>query len=104
MVTGAVVVTGASSGIGEACVGRLAGTGFRVFAGVRRPEAAERWRDQQAVTPVRIDVADDESIQAGARAVEDSLDGEGLAGLVNNAGIAVAGPLEFMPLDRFRHQ
>jgi NAD(P)-dependent dehydrogenase (short-subunit alcohol dehydrogenase family) len=104
MARGVVVITGASSGIGEACVRRLAAHGFRVFAGVRRPEAAETWRGEPKVMPVRIDLADDQSIAAAAREIQDALNGERLAGLVNNAGIAVAGPLEYLPMERFRHQ
>ena len=63
---GAVVVTGASSGIGEACARRLAGLGFQVFAGVRKPEDGERLaREIAGVTPLRIDVIDADSIARG---------------------------------------
>lgn len=102
---GAVVVTGASSGIGEACARRLAAIGFEVFAGVRRPEDGERLRREvPGVTPLQLDVTDADSIAAAASAVERATAGRGLAGLVNNAGIAVPAPLEHQPLDDFRHQ
>jgi NAD(P)-dependent dehydrogenase (short-subunit alcohol dehydrogenase family) len=102
---GAVVVTGASSGIGEACARRLAALGFAVFAGVRKSEDGERLqREIPGVTPLTIDVTDADSIAAAARAVEQQTAGQGLAGLVNNAGIAVPAPLEHQPLDDFRHQ
>jgi NAD(P)-dependent dehydrogenase (short-subunit alcohol dehydrogenase family) len=101
---GAIVVTGASSGIGEACVRRLAGDGFRVFAGVRSERDAERWAGEPGVTPLHIDVTDADSIAAAARQVDAALDGVGLAGLVNNAGISVPGAVEFLPLDELRHQ
>ena len=102
---GAVVVTGASSGIGEACSRRLAAIGFDLFAGVRKPEDGERLRREiPGVTPLRIDVTDADSIAAAARAVEAATAGRGLAGLVNNAGIAVPAPLEHQPIDDFRHQ
>ncbi len=102
---GAVVVTGASSGIGEACARRLAGLGFQVFAGVRKPEDGERLaREISGVTPLRIDVIDGDSIAAAARTVGEAVGGQGLAGLVNNAGIAVPAPLEHQPIDDFRRQ
>jgi NAD(P)-dependent dehydrogenase (short-subunit alcohol dehydrogenase family) len=96
---GAVVVTGASTGIGEATALHLAALGFRVFAGVRRPEDAERLREGGA-EPLQLDVTDSASIDAAAGKVGDTP----LAGLVNNAGVAVAGPLEFLPVDELRHQ
>ncbi len=102
---GAVVVTGASSGIGEACARRLAAIGFDVFAGVRKPEDGERLqRDIPGVTALALDVTDADSISAAARAVGDKTAGRGLAGLVNNAGVAVPAPLEHQPIDDFRRQ
>jgi NAD(P)-dependent dehydrogenase (short-subunit alcohol dehydrogenase family) len=101
---GAVVVTGASSGIGEACARRLAGLGFQVFAGVRKPQDGERLaREIAGVTPVRIDVVDGDSIAAAAQSVREQTGGR-LAGLVNNAGIAVPAPIEHQPIDDFRRQ
>ncbi|HXE43560.1 MAG TPA: SDR family oxidoreductase [Conexibacter sp.] len=102
---GAVVVTGASSGIGEACARRLAGLGFDVFAGVRKPADGERLaREIQGVTPLTLDVTDADSIAQAARTVGEQTGGRGLAGLVNNAGIAVPAPIEHQPIDDFRHQ
>jgi NAD(P)-dependent dehydrogenase (short-subunit alcohol dehydrogenase family) len=103
---GGVLVTGASSGIGEACARRLAGLGFQVFAGVRKPEDGERLRssDGGGIVPVRIDVTDADSIASAAREVTAALDGRGLAGLVNNAGIAVPAPIEYQPIEDFRRQ
>jgi NAD(P)-dependent dehydrogenase (short-subunit alcohol dehydrogenase family) len=101
---GAVVVTGASSGIGEACARRLAGLGFQVFAGVRKSQDGERLaREIAGVTPLTIDVIDADSIAAAARMVEQQTGGR-LAGLVNNAGIAVPAPIEHQPIDDFRRQ
>ena len=101
----AVVVTGASSGIGEACALHLAARGFRVFAGVRTKDAAENLRrhGHATLTPLHIDVRDAASIDAAAGTVASATSGR-LFGLVNNAGIAVAAPLEFLPLDLLREQ
>lgn len=102
---GAVVVTGASSGIGEACVRRLAGMGFRVFAGVRTPEDGERLRAlHPGIVPLRLDVTDADAIAAAAEQVAGAVGTAGLAGLVNNAGIAVPAPIEFQPIEDFRRQ
>jgi NAD(P)-dependent dehydrogenase (short-subunit alcohol dehydrogenase family) len=98
---GTVVVTGASSGIGRATALRLARGGLTVLAGVRREEDGATLRDADArIEPVLVDVTDPAQVAALAERV-----GPGpLKGLVNNAGIAVAGPLEGVPLDEFRRQ
>jgi NAD(P)-dependent dehydrogenase (short-subunit alcohol dehydrogenase family) len=101
-----VVVTGASSGIGRACALELDGRGFRVLAGFRDPaDGASLATEASArLVPVRIDVADPESVAAMAEEVGRAVGAAGLAGLVNNAGIAVAAPVEFLPLDALRRQ
>jgi NAD(P)-dependent dehydrogenase (short-subunit alcohol dehydrogenase family) len=103
---GSVVVTGASSGIGAACTLALDALGFRVFAGYRDPLDGDRLRARSSprVVPVRLDVTDPGEIAALAREVEERAGAAGLHGLVNNAGIAVAAPLEFLPLDELRRQ
>jgi NAD(P)-dependent dehydrogenase (short-subunit alcohol dehydrogenase family) len=102
----AVVITGASTGIGAACALELDRRGFRVFAGVRSQPAAEalRAKTSSGLTPVLIDVTEIASIIAAVRTVGEALGEAGLAGLVNNAGIAVPGPLEALPIDSFRRQ
>jgi NAD(P)-dependent dehydrogenase (short-subunit alcohol dehydrogenase family) len=101
-----VVITGASTGIGEACALELDRRGFRVFAGVRTDDAAAKLRAKASgrLTPVPIDVTDAGSIGAAARLVGQAVGEAGLAGLVNNAGIAVPGPLEALPIDALRRQ
>jgi NAD(P)-dependent dehydrogenase (short-subunit alcohol dehydrogenase family) len=103
---GSVVITGASTGIGAACALALDRAGFRVFAGVRRAPDGERLRGRASgrLSPVIVDVTDEASIDAAARTVGAAVGEAGLAGLVNNAGIAVAGPLEYLPLADLRHQ
>jgi NAD(P)-dependent dehydrogenase (short-subunit alcohol dehydrogenase family) len=100
-----VLVTGASTGIGRATALRLDGSGWKVFAGVRREEDAEalRGKASERLTPVTLDVTDAEQIAAAAERVARESDG-GLEGLVNNAGVAIPGPLETVPIDDLRHQ
>jgi NAD(P)-dependent dehydrogenase (short-subunit alcohol dehydrogenase family) len=103
--SGGVLITGASTGIGEATALRLDEIGFRVFAGVRKAEDGERLR-KAASERLRIiqplEVTDADQIAAAARIVEEELAGAPLRGIVNNAGIAVGGPLEAIALDDFR--
>jgi NAD(P)-dependent dehydrogenase (short-subunit alcohol dehydrogenase family) len=99
MPSGTVLVTGASTGIGEATVHHLKTLGFDVIGAVRKDEDAERL-EGRGVRTVRIDVTDADQIAAA----RDELGDVALAGLVNNAGIAVAAPLEFLPLAKLRQQ
>ena len=100
------VVTGASTGIGAACVKRLVDEGWRVFAGVRKPEDGERLKTElgASLVPLIIDVTDMASVNAAAVIVREALNGETLKGLVNNAGIAVAGPMLELPIEEFQTQ
>ena len=100
------VVTGASTGIGAACAKRLVDEGWRVFAGVRKPADGERLKADlgASLIPVIIDVTDTASVKAAAKTVGAALDGQTLKGLVNNAGIAVAGPMLELPLEEFENQ
>lgn len=101
----AVVVTGASGGIGTVAVQRLDELGWQVFAGVRSQDAAERLRAiGRRVFPVRLDVCDEASVAEARRVVSAELRGKGLDGLVNNAGASVAGPVELLSAQALRHQ
>jgi NAD(P)-dependent dehydrogenase (short-subunit alcohol dehydrogenase family) len=97
-----VLITGASSGIGEGCSLRLDALGYRVFAGVRKPTDGESLRGKSSgrLTPVSLEVTSADSISGAVAA----LGGVPLAGLVNNAGVAIAGPLELVPMDLWRRQ
>ena len=101
-----VVITGASTGIGWATAKLLLGRGFRVFGSVRKQADAERLRAEFGAnfTPLLFDVTDEAAVLAAAREVRAALNGETLAGLVNNAGIAVAGPVLDLAVDDFRRQ
>jgi len=88
-----LLITGASTGIGRACVARAVTAGARVFAQVRKQSDADSLVAEFGVTPVTFDVADDAGVAAGAAQVRQALAGGQLDGLVNNAGIAVPGPL-----------
>ncbi len=98
-----MVVTGASTGFGAAIARHLAGRrgGFRVFGTVRRAED-EAALERAGVSAVRMDVTDSTGIARAREQVERALAGAPLAGLVNNAGIPAAGPLELFPLDELR--
>lgn len=97
----AVLVTGASTGIGRAIVERLAADGHRVFAAVRDLSTVA---DHRLVTPIRLDVTSEEESRSAAKTVSAELGDSRLRGIVNNAGIAVGGPLEFLDLDELRRQ
>lgn len=101
-----VVITGTSTGIGHAAARVLLAQGFRVFGSVRKQVDADRLKGEFGAnfTPLIFDVTDESAVAAAAREVRSALGGETLAGLVNNAGIAVAGPALELSIDEFRGQ
>ena len=101
----AVLITGATTGIGHATALALAADGLHVFAGVRSPAAATAMRDAHpALHPLLLDVTDNDSRHAAMAALDAALAGAPLVALVNNAGIAVQGPLEEVPIDALVRQ
>lgn len=100
------LVTGASSGIGEACALRLDSLGHRVFAGVRSTEAAEQLQASASnrLRPVIADVTDADQVSSTVASIDEEVGPAGLDGLVNNAGIAIGGPVEFVSLSEWRRQ
>ncbi|MDZ4760134.1 MAG: SDR family NAD(P)-dependent oxidoreductase [Alphaproteobacteria bacterium] len=101
-----VVITGVSTGIGWGATKVLTGKGFHVFGSVRNAADAARLKSEfgNAFTAMVFDVTDETGARAAARSVREALAGQTLAGLVNNAGIAVSGPLLYLDIDDFRRQ
>ena len=99
---GAVLISGASTGIGRECALRLARAGFQVYAGVRSKAAGESLEQAapERLKSILLDITDAGQIDFAA----DIVSSEPLRGLVNNAGVVVGGPLEFLPLERIRLQ
>jgi NAD(P)-dependent dehydrogenase (short-subunit alcohol dehydrogenase family) len=102
----AVVVTGASTGIGAACALDCAGRGMTVFAGVRDHRAGEALaaKGGPSLIPIMLDVTDESSIMRSVEVVQRVVGEGGLGGLVNNAGIVIGSPLEVIPLPQLRKQ
>jgi NAD(P)-dependent dehydrogenase (short-subunit alcohol dehydrogenase family) len=105
-VRGAVVITGASSGIGRECSLYLDSRGYRVFAGVRKTADGDALAQSASprLTPLIIDVTDARTISDASALVEKSLGDDAFIGLVNNAGIGVGGPVEFLTPSELRRQ
>lgn len=102
----AVVVTGASTGIGRAAVAKAVREGSHVFASVRKQADADSLKSEfgEAVTPLLFDVSDEAAVRAGATLVAQALGNRRLFGLVNNAGIAVPGPLLHLDTEALKRQ
>jgi NAD(P)-dependent dehydrogenase (short-subunit alcohol dehydrogenase family) len=103
---GVVLVTGASTGIGEAIVRRLDGRGYQVVAGIRKAEDGDRLRAtiSDRIHPIRLDVTSSADIEAASATIATLAAAAGLRALVNNAGTALGGPLEYVPVDLVRRQ
>jgi NAD(P)-dependent dehydrogenase (short-subunit alcohol dehydrogenase family) len=102
----AVVVTGVSSGIGWGTAKVLLQHGFEVFGSVRKQEDADRLSADwgKAFTPLLFDITDEQAVRQAAAQVAERLQGQTLAGLVNNAGVAVPAPLIYQPIGEYRRQ
>src|ERR1700691_3601120 len=100
-----VLVTGSSTGIGKACALYLAQTGFSVIAAVRRPTDGEQLQSlSKNLHPIQLDIANSESIAAATKQITEITGDSGLTGIVNNAGIGVLGPVEFVTPEDWRRQ
>jgi len=98
------IASGASSGIGKAAALRLAGKGFQVLAGVRRPSDAAFWKTIPNARAIQLDVAESASVESAAKEARSLLQTATEVNLVNNAGIAVAGPIEAVTMSRWHEQ
>lgn len=102
-----ILITGTSTGIGLACAQVFIKAGYRVFGSVRKEEDAQRVSKElgQNFIPLLFDVTNIEQIQAAVPKVQKILgENKGLDGLINNAGIAVGGPLQLLPMEDIRWQ
>ncbi|CAM3023033.1 oxidoreductase with NAD(P)-binding Rossmann-fold domain [Legionella steigerwaltii] len=101
-----VVVTGVSSGIGYAIAQELVTHNIKVFGSVRNEKDALRIKNELGTlfVPLIFDITDENAVKKAVHEVREQLQGEKLWGLINNAGVAVVGPLIETPLDEFRHQ
>jgi len=100
-----VLITGASTGIGKACALYLANRGWQVFAGVRKNVDTKKLAaSTKNIKPIQLDVTQPKEIAKAVAAIREAVGHEGLQGLVNNAGIAIAGPLELLPIKELRRQ
>ncbi|MDG2112738.1 MAG: SDR family NAD(P)-dependent oxidoreductase [Actinomycetota bacterium] len=99
-----ILISGASTGIGEATALRFAGLGWDVWAGVRNADAAARLGQSSGIRPIDLDVTDDGSVAAAVATIAEARGDLGLDVLVNNAGVALGGPLEYIELDDWYRQ
>jgi NAD(P)-dependent dehydrogenase (short-subunit alcohol dehydrogenase family) len=101
-----ILVTGASTGIGEACALHFDRLGWDVFAGVRRSADGDRLKGKAGgrLRPVLLDVTDQGSVDVAMKEIAAAVGQAGLTAVVNNAGIAVGGPVEYLPIEQWRQQ
>ena len=100
-----VVITGCSTGIGYHLAKAYLAKGYEVFGSVRKETDADKLRTElPGITPLLFDVTDEAAIQTAAKSVEEKLAGRYLDLLINNAGVAVSGPLMLLDMEEMRKQ
>lgn len=99
-----ILITGVSTGIGYGVTKELIARGYTVFGSVRRQQDAERLHSEfgEKFVPLIFDVTDQAAVLKAAEDVKQKLNGEGLGGLINNSGISVTGPLQYLPMNELR--
>ena len=100
-----ILITGVSTGIGYGAAKQFIQRGYAVFGSVRTPDDANRLRAElgESFTPLVFDVTDAEAIAQAAQFLTNHLAGSGLGALINNAGVAIGGPIQDQPMDVFRY-
>ena len=101
---GAVLVTGASRGLGQSIALELSILGYKVFAGIRNPKDSASFRAENNISPVMLDVTKPDSVNNAYNEIASEMGEEGIVGLVNNAGIGIFGPVEQVPLEIVEEQ
>ena len=106
MTKGNILITGASTGIGAACVQKFAKEGYRVFGSVRKQVDADQLKETVGANfhPLIFDVTDQSAIQKAADYLAAELKESSLQLLINNAGIAVTGAAELLDVEAYRKQ
>jgi NAD(P)-dependent dehydrogenase (short-subunit alcohol dehydrogenase family) len=101
-----ILITGASTGIGYACAEVFSQKGYRVLGSVRKEEDGAMLKEKlgDGVVPLQFDVTDRQAILESVSKVEEVTGGNGLSGLINNAGIAISGPVTLLDVDQYRRQ
>jgi NAD(P)-dependent dehydrogenase (short-subunit alcohol dehydrogenase family) len=101
-----ILITGVSTGIGYAATADLTQRGYHVFGSVRSQADAERLQQEIPTnfTPLVFDVTDGEGVETAVATIAQTITPQGLTALINNAGISTPGPLQHMPLEKFRNQ
>ncbi|MTI33491.1 SDR family oxidoreductase [Xanthovirga aplysinae] len=101
-----ILITGVSTGIGLGATREFCKKGYRVFGSVRKPEDAEQLKNEsdENFVPLIFDVTDEKAILDSVTLVEKIVGQNGLSGLINNAGIAVSGPLMHIPIEELQEQ
>lgn len=100
-----VLISGATTGIGQCCALSLARLGFQVFAGYRKPEDADSLESLHPnIQPVHLEITDETSIRQAEAFIRNHPQGKPLYGIVNNAGIVISGPVETLSPALWRHQ
>ncbi|MEO9872032.1 SDR family oxidoreductase [Ekhidna sp.] len=101
-----ILITGASTGIGYDLAKVFVTNGYKVYGSVRKKEDGDRLSEDlgEEFEPLLFDVTDHKSVDTAAELLSQKIGSEGLGGLVNNAGIAIGGPLMDLSIDDYRHQ
>ena len=101
-----ILITGVSTGIGKSCAKLLSSNNYKVFGTVRNNKDAEKLKKElgEFFYPIIMDVTNEESIYSAKKTIEENIPNKQLDILINNAGIALGGPIKYIDVDMFRKQ